>query len=141
MPRHRFELALLEGKLDEAQKTPAETNEEEAPWSATDYLVLYIAAKSTAKADSADAAWAKAIETMKTKGARHDRLFVQELASGAPPSPKALRDWVAAPEERAVMMTALGLRYPQKQTEYFPVARKLNFTNRFPSRLLAQVTQ
>ena len=37
------------------------------------------------------------------------------------------------------MLTALGLRYPQKRGEYFAAARPLNFAPQFPSRLLSEV--
>jgi hypothetical protein len=39
------------------------------------------------------------------------------------------------------VLTALGLRYPQKQANYFALARKLNYSNASPSRLIAQVVQ
>ena len=83
----------------------------------------------------------KAIELLKTKGEHDDRLFVQHLTSGQPPSDHDLRNWTTGPAERCIMMAALGLRYPQKQGDYFAAARKLNYTAAYPSRLIAQVTK
>jgi hypothetical protein len=138
-PDARFHVALYDGKLEEASKALAESK----PPSWAEHLILYIVAQSKGNSAIADATWTKAIDLMKSKGEHDDRLFAAELASSSnnPPSDRALRNWTTSPAERCIMLTALGLHYPQKQADYFAAARKLNYTVGFPSRLIAQVTK
>jgi len=47
---------------------------------------------------------------------------------------------MALPEGLARELGELVKKYPQKRADYFAMARKLNYSNRSPSRLIAQVT-
>jgi hypothetical protein len=132
----RFEAALFDKNVDAARKALAEVK----PPTAVEHLLLYIVAQSSGRKDVAEAMWTRSIELL-NKSHRDDRLFAKELSGAGPPSEKALHNWTAPPLERAIVMTALGLRYPQKRDEFFAAARKLNFAHRYPQRLLAQVTQ
>jgi hypothetical protein len=43
------------------------------------------------------------------------------------------------PMDRCIMLTALGLQFPQKQAEFFADARKLHYAKRFPYHLIDEV--
>jgi len=75
------------------------------------------------------------------KGDHPAKTLAAALASSPsqPPDDKLLHNWLGSPIDRTLMFTALGLRYPQKQAEYFAAARPLNFGHQFPSRMVAQV--
>src|SRR5262249_10817494 len=130
-----FQLALFDAQPDAVQKAIAAIGKPEP----LEYMLVYICAASKGNAAIADAAWAKGVELMKTKGGRRERAFAAELVKSAPPSDQALRNWAADPMERAIVLTALGLKYPQKRDAYFALARKLNYSNHSPSRLIASV--
>jgi hypothetical protein len=133
----QLQLALFDAQPEAAQKALAAI---ETPQS-LEYMLVFVCAANKGNAPIADAAWAKAVELMKSKGTRRERVFAAELAKPSPPSDQTLRNWAAEPLERAIVLTALGLKYPQKRADYFAMARKLNYSNRSPSRLIAQVTK
>jgi tetratricopeptide (TPR) repeat protein len=133
----QLQLALFDAQPEAAQKALAAIETAQP----LEYMLVFVCAANKGNATIADPAWAKAVELMKSKGPRRERVFAAELAKASPPSDQSLRNWAAEPLERAIVLTALGLKYPQKRADYFAMARKLNYSNRSPSRLIAQVTK
>jgi hypothetical protein len=130
-----FEGSIANNQLEAAQTALSKMTD--PGWS--EHMVLYLAARSANNNAIADAAWNNAIELLKKRD-RSARLLAQAISTTEPPSDKLLRNWSALPLDRSIMLTALGLRYPQKQPDYFAAARKLNFASRFPQQLIEQAT-
>ena len=133
-PDAAFASAVSEGKIDEAQSALTKIK----PPTAGEHMILYVAARRFGRKDVADAAWTRALELYNKEG-RDDRLFARAIAGSDPPSAKALHNWTAMPMDRCIMLTALGLRFPQKQSEFFADARKLHYAKRFPYHLIDEV--
>ena len=135
-PYGKLQLAMFDVQPEAAQQAVAAIND--ARW--IEPMLVFVCAASRNNPQIADGAWAKAVGLMKSKGSRRDRVFAAELAKPGPPADSAVRNWAASPVERSIVLAALGLRYPQKRAQYFALARKLNYSNMSPSRLIAQVT-
>ena len=131
-PEARARLALLNGKYDEAEKALADVEPETG-----NYALLAALAQGKSPAVS-QRAWKKVVELL-GQGTREDRKLSQELTKDKPPDPAVLRGWSGKPSERCIMLTALGMRYPQERDNYFRQARKLNYATGFPQRLIEQL--
>jgi tetratricopeptide (TPR) repeat protein len=132
-PEMAFDADITDGRVEDAQKALADA----APPEYFNYVLLYIGANSAGKADVASAAWTRSMELL-AKGDRDNRNFAKALSTGQPPTDKELANWTAQPVERAAMLTALGLRFPDKRAAYFADAKRLNYVNQFPQLLLTK---
>jgi hypothetical protein len=132
-PDAKFAAAVTDGKLEDAQSALGQMKSA----AASDHLTLYIAARLARNDAIAQTAWKTTLDLL-SKDRRDQRLIGKAIAGADPPSASDLRNFKALPTDRAIMLTALGLRFPSKQSEYFATARALNFSKRFPSHVITQ---
>jgi hypothetical protein len=52
-----------------------------------------------------------------------------------------MENWTSQSTQRSIMYAALGLRFPQRQEEYFAQARPLNYGHHFPALLIRNITE
>ena len=64
------------------------------------------------------------------------RRFATWLTSEDAPDPEHVLREVMPAQQKCVLLTVMGLRYPQDKNKYFDLAIELNFDTRFPYLLL-----
>jgi hypothetical protein len=127
-----FQCAVADGKWKEAA-----TALDKVDAAASGHLVVYVGAALTGQQEIARTSWDRAVAAYR-KADRPARRLADALASSDAPADAVLRNWSAVPQERALLLAALGLRYPRQKEKFFPVARKLNYSIEFPHHLIAQ---
>jgi tetratricopeptide (TPR) repeat protein len=134
-PDAKFRVAVTRGDVAAAESALKES-EEGGAGDETGPLILAVAAANAHNQSIAERAWGLAIERMK-HGTRTDRAVAAAVEKGQPPSDEMLRAWAGQPAQRCLLYTALGTKFPQRRDAYFAAARKFNYANVFPQRLLA----
>lgn len=135
-PSERLIAHLAAGELLEAENAVSQVEPEEET-----QLLLYIAAVARNQPEMAER-HLKAAADLLDKGDFEDRAFASALKGEASMSlAELLRAVRRPPREKAVLLTALGLRNPAARQACFELARKLNFDKRFPHLLIRQVTE
>jgi hypothetical protein len=133
-PRELFPAHLTAGRIEPAEKCLAQTSDKEAG----SHLLLYLAASRAGEKGVADRHLRAACELL-AKGDWESRQYGKALAGEAAlPLPHLLRLRMS-PQEKLVLVTALGVRDPASREPCFALARKLNFDPRFPHLLIADV--
>lgn len=156
-PAWRFQVALTRERIKEAE---AALNEMEKPDAAaadagagepggagaaaaaagdadaSDALMLSVAAASAGEGAVAERGWRRALELLSHEG-KDDRKIAAILSRGDAPGDDDLRNWTGRPVMRALLLTAVGQRFPDRRDALFAAARKLNYANLFPQRLIA----
>jgi len=67
---------------------------------------------------------------------RYRRLFIP---SAERPAPEKIVSLPLEVKFKALMLTTLGMRYPQHRAAFFPLARKLNYERSFPYHFLKDI--
>jgi hypothetical protein len=132
----RVEARLTSGELEVAERDLAAAAAEET--SARNDLLFYLAATRAGRSDLADKHLADAVKLL-AAGKREQRAFAAAL-DGRPTMPTAqLVAEPMEPEEKVVLLTAVGVRDPGAREPCFALARKLNYDRRFPHLLLREI--
>lgn len=132
-PFYAFRVAYVRGDLAAAGKIA----EKDFAKDVQTHLLLYILAEQQKNASAADRHFAAALAAMPTDDAD---LRPIAAALGLPhPDAQALCRRHLMLETKRILLTALGLRFPQDRATYFTAARQLNFLPEFPQRTLAAV--
>lgn len=127
-----FKAHLSNGDLTAAEQDMKQGGQEVE---AVHHLLLYIAALQHDASEVAERHLKAAIESM-TKGSFEERSYAAALSGkGGLPVKNVLR-LRELPEQKVVILTALGLRDPGSREACFAMARKLNYDTRFPYLLL-----
>jgi tetratricopeptide (TPR) repeat protein len=102
------------------------------------YGALYLAEQRRGRAQRADEFLAKAVGLLREQGweetvmadclAGHKQAVVPELCS-----------LPLEPRSKAILLTAMGVKYPEHKERYFELARRLNYNRGFPHLLLKSV--
>ena len=136
-PATRFTCAVTAGDLDTAVGMLDEGAVLYRPyWT----LLLSLMARSTGEADRAEALFSESVGLLEAEG-REGRLAAEWLAGVLPlDGDRALRlpMW---PEHKAILLTALGTKYPENRPEFFSLARRLNFSMSFPHWEIERLTR
>jgi predicted Zn-dependent protease len=104
-------------------------------------LAVYLAARRAHDDATSALAWSGAIDLLK-HGDRGDRALASALSDPAnPPDGPIMENWTSQSTQRSIMYAALGLRFPQRQEEYFAQARPLNYGHHFPALLIRNITE
>lgn len=133
-PTLQFDVAVSTGKLDDARKVL----EKSARSRAYGYMLLHLKARSTGNASAADDYLKRGAELLRKERAEERRAAEWLIGSQAPDPAVAVRLDVA-PAEKTILMTAMGLKFPQDRERYFDAARRLNYDTRFPYLLLNEI--
>jgi len=102
------------------------------------HLLVYIAAASGGDDETAAKHLGLAVGKMR-KGGQQAREFAEYLAGERTPEVDRALGLVVHPEEKRVLIAAMGVRYPRDRGKYFDLARKLNFDIHFPHLLLKRI--
>jgi tetratricopeptide (TPR) repeat protein len=128
-------LALIaRGRLDEAEAAFISAEQT----GASEHLTLYIGARKVGRGDLAERCMQRAI-AIYGRGTHGERQLAEALATGAVPDDRILYEVAWDTLERCILMTALGLRYPEEREQFFAMARRHNVVKRFPAHLLDEV--
>ncbi|MCF7818461.1 MAG: hypothetical protein K9M54_11330 [Kiritimatiellales bacterium] len=122
---------LFDGNIEQAQ--PLLNQNENHPY--TDHLILYCAARYHGFTDIADTQLAKAVAEIGTSS-RTQRETAAFLLAETAPGIKPLLELRILPQEKAILCTALGFRFPEQRDALFALSRKFNFTPEYPQLLL-----
>ncbi len=132
-PQTRFARAATAGDLETAVAALADLKGSKA-FSA---LLLSLVVRRAERVALADELLAVALAA---PGEAADARRALRWAAGevVPSVDQALRIGLP-PGEKAVLLTALGYRFPERRDSYFALARKLNFDKRFPHMLIQEL--
>ncbi len=131
--RFAFEISLTSGQLADAMSVLDQVEHA----SATEYLLLYIAAKNQGEEEMAESSLQKALEMLKDNP--EERYFAACLAGSAEPAPDKITHLAMFPYDKSIMLTALGVKYPQHSSQFFALADKLNYYPKFPYHFLKDI--
>lgn len=132
-PSDQFLAQLTTGDAAGAAVTAAQV---EPP--ASMHLMIHLVAARTGNREVAERQLKAAAEKL-AKGDHEDRQFAAALDGTSPLSRSQIIRLRMTPRDKALVLTALGLRDPAGREEYFALARKLNFDRRFPYLLIDDV--
>lgn len=114
------------------------TQNEERAYTA--HLILYCAAKHHGHPGIAESALAKSIAGLTpTTSARREEISM--LSSPTAPSVKQLLELRIPPQEKAILCTALGYKFPDRRETFFKLSKKFNHTPEYPQLLLKKWTR
>jgi len=108
------------------------------PPSAHAHLLMYLGATSKSQADVAKKHLSAAIDLL-DKGDYEDRAYAAAFKNAGAIPMKDLLRLRQVPNEKLVLLTALGVSNPSLRTECFALARKLDFDRRFPHLLIKSI--
>jgi hypothetical protein len=128
-PFYRFRAAISTGRIDEATKV-TQSNDVNSE------LLLYLLAQRNGDNAAAEQHFKIAHEAMR-KADRELRRVASTIDSGRPDVQQicGLRMNI---ESKRILLTALGIRYPDDRAAYFESARKINFNPDFPRHFLQE---
>jgi hypothetical protein len=98
------------------------------------WLLVYLAARAAHDQAAADSAFEKALVAFQSDSREH-RAVAALLRSGEA-DPETICATLLPVDDKCVLTTALGFRFPRHRAAYHERARKLNFRPEFPSRFL-----
>jgi hypothetical protein len=133
-----LEAALLEqGKIEAAPHSPDPTEDlDEKPWHDMGWSIAYGGSGHQQGArDWLD----RAIKTMKN-GSEDFVQAASLLESATPPTDADIENVLLPPRAKAMLLTALGQKFPQAAPQLFALARKFNIERSFPYHLMNRVT-
>lgn len=131
--RFAFEISLTSGHLAGALSFLDQVEHA----SATDYLLLYIAAKNQGEDEMADSSLQKALDMLDNNPDEH--YFALCLAGSSEPAPDKITHLAMLPYDKSILLTALGVKYPQHRSQFFALADKLNNYPKFPYHFLKDI--
>ncbi len=124
MQTNSVQFLLHAGKIDKAQQ-------QEQADDGTAHLILYCAAQYHDLPEIAEAELKKALEC--------DPYLL--AAGDIPPSIQKVLELRMMPNQKAILCTALGFRFPKYQEAYFHLAQTFNHTPEYPQLLLKKWMQ
>lgn len=131
--RFAFEISLTSGQLADAMSVLDQVEHV----SETEYLLLYIAAKNQSEEEMAESSLQKALEML--KDSPEERYFAACLTGSAEPAPDKITHLAMSPYDKSIILTALGLKYPQHSSQFFALADKLNYYPKLPYLFLKDI--
>lgn len=105
-----------------------------------DFLSLAVSAYFDGDREQGDAFVERAARVMDEKG-ENERAAAQLLRSAAPPKIEDLTKFTLRLGDHALLVTTLGMKYPERRGEFHLFARKLNVTRFHPYALIDRVTK
>ncbi len=132
MDDFRFPVAITRGRASDAADALAST----PGANGTSWLLVYLAAREAGDAAAADQAFEKALASF-AKESREHRSVAARLRQGDADPEKICAELLPF-DDKCVLATALGHRFPQHRAAYHELARKLNFQPAFPALFLAR---
>lgn len=129
----RFAVAITRGRAADAVKALADLPRVQG----SSWLLVYLVAHSQGDTAAASSAFANSLAAFATESREH-RAIAALLGDGEP-DPAAIFEQVLPVDEKCVLATALGHRFPAHRAAYHALAAKLNFRPEFPSRFLARL--
>lgn len=134
LPVYAFEAAISERDLDAALEA-LKTEPQSGPVA---HLDLYLAAMQSGKATQAEQHWKAAVDAMaQWRGEYY--LIARHLNGEAALTPEQICDLTMSRDDKAVLLTALGLRFPEQRERFHQMAARLNVTPDFPQLLVKSV--
>lgn len=106
----------------------------------TSHLILYCGAKHHGYPIIAETELAKAIAKLE-KSTSTQREAASILSGETPPSVKQLLELRVIPKEKAILCTALGLKFSTQRKPFFNLSRKFNYTPEYPQLLIKKWTR
>jgi hypothetical protein len=107
--------------------------------SAASHLLVSMEAELAGQKKLADEQYQLALESFR-KGDPADRKLAAMLEAGQPPDIDFIADLSLSVGDEMILLTALGMKYPDRKDAYFDLARKLNFDPSYPYLLIRRVT-
>ena len=132
MDDFRFAVAITRGRADDAAQTLSAGSEAKG----RSWLLVYLAARETGDASAAEQAFEKALVAFSVESSEH-RAVASLLRQGETDPAKICAELLSC-DEKCVLATALGHRFPDHREAYHALAAKLNFQPLFPSRFIAR---
>lgn len=128
-----FELHFTAGRLEEAWQVL----NEQGRTTATEYLLLYIAAAIEGEKEAAATYLEKATGLMTNTA--EERYVAACLQGAFHPQRDKITHLPITPAEKSIMLTALGVKYPEDRSFYFALADCLNYRPAFPYHFLKRI--
>jgi tetratricopeptide (TPR) repeat protein len=104
------------------------------------YLFLYMATKQSGETELADKYLSKGVKLLSKLG-REERYLSECLEGKQTAVPEKICSMSFEYRSKAIILTVLGVRYPEQREPYFQLAEKLNFDKRFPYLLLKSILE
>jgi len=104
------------------------------------YLQLYMVAQLSGQTEQAQQYLSNAVELLYSQG-RETRLIADCLAGRKQPVPDEICNMSLDTQTKAVILTAMGVKYPHQKQPYFELAQKLNFDRSAPYLLLKSILE
>jgi hypothetical protein len=131
-----FRRFIHENKISQADKMLSESIDHH--WS--DHLVLYCAALKHTEKDIAEYHLNKVFLGIDPHST-HQKRMAQFLQSKTAPGLEAIKELQIEAQEKALLCTILGYRFPEYRDEFHAAARSFNFNPSYPQILLRKWTQ
>jgi len=133
-PINKFDVAFIEGRLEDAEKALGECK----PPDIYNNLTLYLAAELQNKKDLADRQLKLGIVELQ-KGTKEERMIAECLTGKRVPDATKITRFSIDPTQKRTLMTVMGIKFPQQKDLYFAMAKKLNFSVSFPYYFLNEI--
>jgi hypothetical protein len=117
------ELALLQGKLQEAAGAVERANDNVA---GTQHALLYLAALKAGNPKLAEEQWQSLLAQLEKSG-RHQRRLAAILAGRQPFDTGVVRRLPIETRQKRVLLAVAAKQHPEQGKELLPLARSLNF--------------
>lgn len=102
----------------------------------TSWLLTYLAFRDAGASQEAEACYEKALAAFANESNEHRAVATLLRAGDADPA--AICAELLSIEDKTIIATALGHRFPEHRAAYHTLASKLNFKPEFPARFLAR---
>jgi tetratricopeptide (TPR) repeat protein len=104
------------------------------------YLVIYVGEERAGRSDAAERFLSKGVELLGRQG-WEERVVSGILAGEQEPVVEEVCALPMEPRTKAVVLTAMGVKYPAQRQAYFELARKLNYDRHYPYLFLKSVLE
>jgi hypothetical protein len=104
------------------------------------YLLLYMVTKQSGETKLEDKYLSKGVKLLSKLGCE-ERYLSECIEGKQTPVPDNTCSMSFDYNSKAIILTVLGIRYPEQREPYFQLAEKLNFDRRFPHLLLKSILE
>jgi hypothetical protein len=104
------------------------------------YLVIYIGEERAGRSEAAGRFLSKGLELL-GKRSWEERRISTILAGEQEPVAEEVCALPMEPKMKAIVLTAMGVKYPAQRQAYFELARKLNYNRHYPYLFLKSVLE
>ncbi|MHC4623821.1 MAG: tetratricopeptide repeat protein [Planctomycetota bacterium] len=104
------------------------------------YLVIYVGEERAGRSDAAERFLSKGVELLRRQG-WEERRVSRLLGGEQEPVVEEVCALAMEPKTKAIVLTAMGVKYPEQRQAYFELARRLNYNRHYPYLFLKSVLE